>query len=128
MSDKLSRRSVLMGAGGLLMASAQGALPELKDGVNPGTVDFGSPEANLSGFIRMMASLEEVDVPWWYNGTVYSVIGEEQNPTPLFNFEGMELYLVTHLDDGTGVNGELASLADFNFEFNAYGDRYSLVS
>ncbi|MGI9291813.1 MAG: DUF1838 family protein [Gammaproteobacteria bacterium] len=101
MSEQLSRRSVLMGASGLLMASAEGALPEFREGLTPGTVDIGTPEANLSGFIRMMASLEEVDVPWWYNGTVYSVIGEEQNPTPLFNFEGMELYLVTHLDDGT---------------------------
>jgi hypothetical protein len=91
-----------MSTGGLLLASAEGALPEPdKAGVAPGTVDLGTPEASLVGFIRMMASLEEEDVPWWYNGTVYAVIGEEQNPQALFTFSGMELYLVTHLDDGT---------------------------
>ena len=101
MSEQLSRRTVLMGAGGLIMTGAQGALPVVQSGPNPGTVDLEAPEANLAGFIRMMASLEEVDVPWWYNGTVYAVHGEEQNPQALFTFEGMELYLVSHLDDGT---------------------------
>jgi hypothetical protein len=102
MVDEYSRRSVLMGAGGLLIASAEGALPEPGErGVPAGTVELGDPQANLSGFIRMMASLVEEDVPWWYNGTVYAVLGEEQNPQALFTFSGMELYLVTHLDDGT---------------------------
>ena len=91
-----------MGAGGLIIASIEGALPEIPaNAVAPGTIDLATPEANLAGFIRMMASLEEVDVPWWYNGTVYAVIGETQNPQPLFKYSGMELYLVTHLDDGT---------------------------
>jgi len=91
-----------MGAGGLLMASAQGALPEPDPrGVAPGTVDLGTPEASLSGFIRMMASLIDEDVPWWYNGTVYAVLGEQQNPQALFTFEGMELYRVAELEDGT---------------------------
>jgi hypothetical protein len=101
MSNEISRRSVLMSAGGLLMADAIGALPEVASGVAPGTVDLGKPEASLAGFIRMMASLEERDVPWWYNGTVYAERGEAQNPQALFTFEGMELYLVTHLEDGT---------------------------
>ena len=91
-----------MGTGGLLLASAEGALPVIEGaGVAPGNVDLGSPEASLSGFIRMMASLTEDDVPWWYNGTVYAVIGEEENPQALFTYSGMELYLVSHLDDGT---------------------------
>jgi hypothetical protein len=91
-----------MGTGGLLLASAEGALPVVADnGSAPGSVDLGGPEASLSGFIRMMASLVEEDVPWWYNGTVYAVTGEERNPQALFTFSGMELYLVTHLDDGT---------------------------
>jgi hypothetical protein len=101
MSNDLSRRSVLMGAGGLLMAGAQGALPEARQGIAPGTVNLGSPEANLAGFIRMMASLVDEDVPWWYNGTVYAVLGETQNPQALFSFEGMELYRVAELEDGT---------------------------
>jgi hypothetical protein len=91
----------MAGAGGLLLSGAEGALPDAVSGVNPGTVDLTDPAANLAGFIRMMASVEEEDVPWWYNGTVYAVIGETQNPEALFTFEGMELYLVSHLDDGT---------------------------
>jgi hypothetical protein len=101
MSDDVSRRAVLMGAGGMLMAGAQGALPDVKGGSIPGTIDLSGPADNLRGFVRMMASMKEQDVPWWYNGTVYAVIGEAQNPQALFTFEGMELYLVTHLDDGT---------------------------
>ena len=102
MGNDVSRRTVLVGAGGLLLASVEGALPQVTgDAVSPGNFDIPSPEANLAGFIRMMASTDEVDVPWWYNGTVYAVIGETQNPQPLFRFSGMELYLVSHLDDGT---------------------------
>jgi hypothetical protein len=102
MTNDVSRRSVLMGAGSLLIASAQGALPEAAPGrVAPGSVDLGTSEASLTGFIRMMASLIDEDVPWWYNGTVYAVIGEQQNPQALFTYEGMELYRVAHLDDGT---------------------------
>ncbi len=90
-----------MGTGGLLVASVEGALPEFAPGTAPGSVDLATPEANLANFIRMMASLEAVDCPWWYNGTVYALIGETMNPKPLFRFSGMELYLVTHLDDGS---------------------------
>jgi hypothetical protein len=83
----------------LVIAGAQGALPDAS-GISPGTMDLGSPEASLSGFIRMMASLVDEDVPWWYNGTVYAVVGEEQNPRALFTYEGMELYRVAHLEEG----------------------------
>lgn len=91
-----------MTAGGLLVASAEGALPVASShGAAPGSVDLASPEANLTALIRLMASTDEVDCPWWYNGTVYAVVGETMNPQPLFRFSGMELYLVTHLSDGT---------------------------
>ncbi|MEE4184838.1 MAG: DUF1838 family protein [Gammaproteobacteria bacterium] len=91
-----------MGTTGLLASSVAGALPDWREGEGaPGSVELASPEANLANFIRMMASLEEVDCPWWYNGTVYAVVGETMNPQPLFRFSGMELYLVTHLEDGT---------------------------
>lgn len=90
-----------MGASGLLLSSVQGALPEAGTAVAPGTIDLASPEANLAGFIRMMASLRDEDVPWWYNGTVYAVDGEASNPQALFTFEGMELYRVAELSDGT---------------------------
>ncbi|MEC9375939.1 MAG: DUF1838 family protein [Pseudomonadota bacterium] len=91
-----------MSTGGLLLNSLEGALPEASsDILLSGNVDLEKPEVNLAGFIRMMASLEEVDVPWWYNGTVYAVLGETKNPQPLFRFSGMELYLVTKLQDNT---------------------------
>jgi hypothetical protein len=102
MNSDVSRRIVLMGAGGLLVSAVEGALPDVGSAaVAPGSIDLATPEANLAGFIRMMASIEEVDVPWWYNGTVYAVVGETQNPQPLMRYSGMELYLITHLDDGT---------------------------
>lgn len=89
-----------MGTSGILGASIAGALPEMAPaGAAPGTVDLSSPAANLANFIRMMASLEQVDCPWWYNGTVYAVVGETMNPQPLFRFSGMELYLITDLGD-----------------------------
>ena len=93
----------MLSAGGLLLASCEGDLPDAATGAvaAPGNLDLGTPEANLNAFMRMMASTEEVDVPWWYNGTVYAVIGETQNPLPLFRYSGMELYLITHLEDGT---------------------------
>jgi hypothetical protein len=91
-----------MGTSGLLGASIAGALPSFaKSGAAPGTVDLASPEANLANFIRMMASLEQVDCPWWYNGTVYAIVGETMNPLPLFRYSGMELYLITDLQDGS---------------------------
>jgi hypothetical protein len=90
-----------MGASGLLMSSVQGALPETGQAVAPGTLKLSSPEANLAGFIRMMASIRDEDVPWWYNGTVYAVEGETKNPQALFTFEGMELYRIAELEDGT---------------------------
>jgi len=91
-----------MGATGVLTSAVAGALPEWPAGPPaPGTVELASPAANLANFIRMMASLEEVDCPWWYNGTVYAVVGETMNPRPLFRFSGMELYLVTDLGDGS---------------------------
>ena len=96
--NDISRRSVLMATGGLLMAGAQGALPVAGPaGRAPGSIELDSPAANLAGFIRMMASLIDEDVPWWYNGTVYAVSGESQNPQSEFTGMTVPFFLIAFL-------------------------------
>ena len=55
---------------------------------------------NLSGMLRMQASLVEEDVPWWFDGTIYAIVGEAE-PKPLVRFQGWEVYWVRPLGDGT---------------------------
>lgn len=62
--------------------------------------DLTRPRENLDGMLRMQASLAEEDVPWWFDGTIYGIVGE-QAPRPLFRFEGWEVYWVRPLGDGT---------------------------
>jgi hypothetical protein len=62
--------------------------------------DLTKPRENLEGMLRMQASLKEEDVPWWFDGTIYGIVGE-QAPQPLFRFEGWEVYWVRPLGDDT---------------------------
>ena len=96
----LSRRELLVTTGGIVLAGSACTLPDTSE-PGAGDLDLNTPEQNLRAFIRMQASLREEDVPWWYNGTIYGVIGEEKNPQALLRFEGMEMYWVSHLDDGS---------------------------
>lgn len=61
--------------------------------------DLSKPEENLRNLIRASASLKEEDCPWYYNGTIYGIVGEE-SPRPLYRFEGMEMYFMRHLSPG----------------------------
>jgi len=96
----LSRRELLVTAGGIVLAGSACSLPDTSEPA-AGDLDLNTPEQNLRAFIRMQASLREEDVPWWYNGTIYGVFGEEKNPEARLRFEGMEMYWVSHLDDGS---------------------------
>lgn len=62
--------------------------------------DLTKPRENLEGMLRMQASLREEDVPWWFDGTIYGIVGESA-PRPLLRFEGWEVYWVRPLGDGT---------------------------
>jgi len=68
---------------------------ERKDGGMP---DLSQPRANLEGMLRMSASLEEEDVPWWFDGTIFGIVGEAA-PLPLVRFEGWEVYWVRPVEN-----------------------------
>lgn len=97
MGGSLSRRGFLAGAVSLLAAGE--ALPRIGGDLPAGAPDLSKPEENLDAVLRVTGSLVEEDVPWWYDGTIFGIVGEQQ-PRPLVKFEGMELYWVRHLDDG----------------------------
>lgn len=90
----ITRRAALSGATalglgvmpGLGIATASAQMP-LGMGIDlPAT-----PEENLANLIRMNASLEPVDTPWFFNGSVYAVVGE-QAPVELMHAQGLEIY------------------------------------
>jgi hypothetical protein len=60
--------------------------------------DLSTPRANLEGMLRMTASLKEEDVPWWFDGTMFGIVGEEE-PRPLVRFEGWEVYWVRPVEN-----------------------------
>ena len=97
MGGSLSRRGFLAGAAAMLAAGD--ALPRIGGNLPAGAPDLSQPQENLDAVLRVTGSLVEEDVPWWYDGTIFGIVGEQQ-PRPLVKFEGMELYWVRHLDDG----------------------------
>ncbi|MFQ5634622.1 MAG: DUF1838 family protein [Gammaproteobacteria bacterium] len=60
--------------------------------------DLGRPRANLEGMLRMTASLAEEDVPWWFDGTIFGIVGENA-PLPLVRFQGWEVYWVRPVEN-----------------------------
>ena len=104
MTPPVSRRSFTLGAlnigtGLLALGAASDALPRVAGAPPPAAPDLTLPANNLRALVRMTASLEECDVPWWYDGTIFGVVPGE-NPRPLVKFEGMELYWMQHLPGG----------------------------
>ena len=96
MSESVSRRGFIAGVG-LVGALGSGAcLPRVTGSPDDALAMLGDPEANLQAMVRMQGSAREEDVPWWYNGTIYGVVGESA-PMPLVTFEGMEMYWIRHL-------------------------------
>ncbi len=100
MTESFSRRDSLatfgfslMGLSGLassLPSSAQAAdLPDLQ-----------TPMGNLTNLLRVSASLDPEDCPWYYNGTIFGIVGEEA-PRPLYTFRGMEIYQTRKIHDGS---------------------------
>ena len=84
--SEFGRREFLLGTAATLGAlSASGAssaaAPEL---------DLQSARGRLRTLIRLQGSLEEVDCPWWYTGTIYGVTADAP-PRPLVRFEGLEI-------------------------------------
>lgn len=99
MTADITRRAWLSGAGLLALGLSAPALPRVAGRVPAPVPDLSLPENNVRALVRIMASLDEEDVPWWYDGTIYGVVGDEQ-PRPLIRFEGMELYWMYQLPGG----------------------------
>lgn len=98
MSCGLSRRAILGGLGSLGLA---GALS-----IEAGAADSAGqfPAANdragwLKAWLRVQASLDEQDSPWWYMGRIYAQVGE-QRPNHILNLEGTEIYWPRSLGNG----------------------------
>ncbi|MEO8444621.1 MAG: DUF1838 family protein [Gammaproteobacteria bacterium] len=103
-STTVTRRSLALGAlqfstGLLALGAASEALPRVGGALPPHVPDLAVPANNLRALVRLTASLEECNVPWWYDGTIFGVVPGE-NPRPLVKFEGMELYWMQHLPGG----------------------------
>jgi hypothetical protein len=92
--EGLDRRGMLTSIALVGIGAGAAALPDIsfaKDDALPKT-----PEENLRAIVRASASLKEENCPWYYNGTIYACIGEEQ-PRPILKFEGMEMYRMMHV-------------------------------
>ena len=90
-----SRRLFLLG-GGMLAAglTASGCT------TTPAHSDIpSSPTEQTQLLMRMMASLQEACVPWYYTGRIYAV-QPGLPPTHFYNFEGSEIYWVKPLAPG----------------------------
>lgn len=76
------------------------AVPSLAvDTVRP-TLDLDDPRDALTALIKMRGSLEAVDVPFWYYGTIYAVL-PGRTPFPLVDFEGSEIDYYERQPDGS---------------------------
>ena len=99
MTAAVSRRQFLAWSGiaGLGSTGAV-ALPAIGPAAAEIDSDLTDPAENLRHLVRVTASLEEEEVPWWFNGIIYAMVGEEA-PRPLFHFEGLEIYWMSHLGE-----------------------------
>jgi len=97
-----SRRRWIQGAGFAGLATAAATLPatSAEDMDFTRTLDFDDPNQMLTGFIKMRGSLEAVDVPHWYYGTIYAAIPGRQ-PFPIVEFEGSEIDYYEKQEDGS---------------------------
>jgi hypothetical protein len=89
----VDRRQLLTGLA--LAGLGTAALPETSLAATAGLA-LDTPEANLRALVRLTASLHEEDCPWYYNGTIYACVGEDQ-PRPLLTFTGVETYRMLHV-------------------------------
>ncbi|MDG2243558.1 MAG: DUF1838 family protein [Rhodospirillaceae bacterium] len=99
MLDLISRRDSLTGLGFGLMGLS-GFTYNLPNTAQAADLpDLETPLGNLTNLLRMSASLDPEDCPWYYNGTIFGIIGEEA-PRPLYTFRGMEIYQTKKIEDG----------------------------
>lgn len=96
-SQPLSRRNTFSGLSLVGLAGLASALPDTSKAAE--LPDMETPEGNLRNLLRMSASLDPEDCPWYYDGTIFAVIGEEA-PRPILTFQGMEMYWAKKVEEG----------------------------
>jgi hypothetical protein len=84
----------------LTAGPALATLPALADAPIRRTLDLTDREDALTALIKMRGSLEPVDVPFWYYGTIYAVL-PGKTPFPLVDFEGSEIDYYERQSDGS---------------------------
>lgn len=99
-SNDISRRFFIASAGVCALPIITGCSATANLSATADLPDLTLPEENLSAMLRMQASLIEEDVPWWFDGTIFAIVGESE-PKPLVRFQGWEVYWVRPLGDGT---------------------------
>ena len=97
MTDHLSRRETLSGFSLMGLSGLSASLPNTAEAAD--LPDIETPMGNLTNLLRMSASLDPEDCPWYYNGTIFGIVGEEA-PRPLYTFRGMEIYQTKKIDEG----------------------------
>lgn len=102
MTEAFSRRTFVAAAGIAALPAVAGfgtaCAQKSGEGGPRGMPDLSMPRANLEGMLRMTASLAEEDVPWWFDGTIFGIVGENA-PLPLVRFEGWEVYWVRPVEN-----------------------------
>lgn len=63
-------------------------------------LDLQNPKDALTAMIKMRGSLEPVDIPHWYCGTIYGIL-PGKGPIPMVDFEGSEIDYYERQDDGS---------------------------
>ncbi len=63
-------------------------------------LDLKNPEDALTAMIKMRGSLEPVDCPHWYTGTIYAIL-PGKGPVPMVDFEGSEIDYYERQEDGS---------------------------
>lgn len=98
-ADHLSRRRFLRSAA-IAGFGATIMHPDRARAETRRTLDLEVPADNLTAMVKMRGSLEAVDVPHWYFGTVYGVLPGKA-PIPLVDFEGSEIDYYERQPDGS---------------------------
>jgi len=92
----LSRRNFLSAAASTAAISSFPALAAMPSRY----LDLNNPEDALTAMIKMRGSLEAVDCPHWYEGTIYGVL-PGRAPIAMVDFEGSEIDYYERQPDGS---------------------------
>ncbi len=86
--------------GSLALASLAAPLSSIAREDFRRTLDLDNPHDNLTAMVKMRASLEPVDCPHWYFGTIYAVLPGKA-PIPMVDYEGSEIDYYQKQPDGS---------------------------